>query len=162
MPCWRCRPYKSKLQVTVATSSTEAEFVAAVSAAKTAKYLHSVLSELGFPQSGPTILYEDNQAAIAMVNENKPTTRSRHIDIQYFAIQEWRARGLIKLVYIPTSLNVADQSSVDSIFTGARLRLSLSRSFIMPVGREFDLFHHLVSIYLGSPTLLRGLCFQRF
>jgi hypothetical protein len=44
-----------------ATSSTEAEFIAAVSAAKTAKYLRSVLSDLGFPQPGPTILYEDNQ-----------------------------------------------------------------------------------------------------
>jgi hypothetical protein len=37
-----------------------------------------------------------------MVNKNKPTTHSRHIDIQFFAIQEWRSRGLIKLVYIPT------------------------------------------------------------
>jgi hypothetical protein len=40
--------YKSKLQATIATSSTEAEFIAAVSAAKTAKYLRSVLSELVF------------------------------------------------------------------------------------------------------------------
>jgi hypothetical protein len=103
--------YKSKLQATVATSSTEAEFIAAVSAAKTAKYLRSVLSDLGFPQAGPTVLYEDNQAAIAMINENKPTPRSRHIDVQHFAIQEWRSQGHIKLVYIPTSINVADQST---------------------------------------------------
>jgi hypothetical protein len=103
--------YKSKLQATVATSSTEAEFIAAVSAAKTAKYLRSVLSDLGFPQPGPTVLYEDNQAAIAMINENKPTPRSRHIDVQHFAIQEWRSQGHIKLVYIPTTINVADQST---------------------------------------------------
>ena len=103
--------YKSKLQATVATSSTKAEFIAAVSAAKTAKYLRLVLSELGFTQHGPTILYKDNQAAIAMVNENKPTTRVRHIDIQFFAIQEWRAQGEIKLVYIPTALNPSDQAT---------------------------------------------------
>ena len=80
--------YKSKLQSVVATSSTEAEFYAAVHAAKTAKYLRSVLLELGFPQDGPTLLYNDNEAAIAMINENKPTPRARHISIQHFAIQE--------------------------------------------------------------------------
>ena len=38
--------YKSKVQSTVSTSSTEAEFVAAVQAAKIAKYLRSILLEL--------------------------------------------------------------------------------------------------------------------
>ncbi len=85
--------FKSKLQVTVATSSAVAEFISmAVSAAKMAKYLWSVLADLGFPQKGPTTLYEDNQAAIAMVNESKPTARSRHVEIQHFAIQEWQRR----------------------------------------------------------------------
>lgn len=100
--------YKSKLQPTCATSSTEAEFIAAVHAAKIAKYLRSVLTELGYPPSGPTPLYEDNQAAIAMINENKPTARSRHIDVQWFAIQEWRQRSEVVMRYIPTTINVAD------------------------------------------------------
>jgi hypothetical protein len=103
--------YKSKLQATVATSSTEAEFIAAVHAAKLAKYLRSVLMEFGFPQDGPTPLYEDNMAAIAMINESKPTTRSRHIDIQHFAIQEWRRRGIIVLRHLPGVINVADQQT---------------------------------------------------
>jgi hypothetical protein len=59
--------FKSKLQPAVATSSTEAEFIAAVLAAKIvkmiAKYLRSILIELGFPPSGPTLLHEDNKAA---------------------------------------------------------------------------------------------------
>ncbi len=38
--------YKSKIQSTVSTSSTEAEFLAAVHAAKIAKYLRSILSVL--------------------------------------------------------------------------------------------------------------------
>ena len=59
--------------------------MAAVSAAKHAKYLRAVLLELGFPQDGPTPLYEDN---INMINNRIPTERSRHIDIQHFAIQE--------------------------------------------------------------------------
>jgi hypothetical protein len=103
--------YKSKMQATVATSSTEAEFIAAVHAAKLAKYLRSVLEELGFAQEGPTPLYEDNLAAIAMINQKKPTSRSRHIDIQYFAIQEWKRRGLIVMRHIPGVINVADQAT---------------------------------------------------
>ena len=103
--------FKSKLQPTVATSSTEAEFIAAVSAAKVAKYLRFVLLELGFAQTQPTPLYVDNQAAIAMVNERKPTTRSRHIDIQHFAIQEWRAAGDVILHHIPGVINPSDQAT---------------------------------------------------
>ena len=103
--------YKSKLQPTVATSSTESEFIAAVSAAKVAKYLRSVLTELGYPPDGPTPLYEDNQAAIAMINERKPTPRSRHIDIQHFAIQEWRQRKIVDMHYIPGIINPADQAT---------------------------------------------------
>ena len=100
--------YKTKVQPTVATSSTEAEFIGAVACAKEVKMLRSVMKELGREQTEPTPMFEDNQAAIAMINERKPTTRSRHIDVQYFAIQEWRARGEIVLKYIATSINVAD------------------------------------------------------
>ena len=50
--------YKSKIQ------STEAKFLAAVHTVKIAKYLRSILAELGYPQSDPTRLYEDNAAAI--------------------------------------------------------------------------------------------------
>jgi hypothetical protein len=100
--------YRSKLQPTVATSSTESEFIAAVLAAKTAKYLRSVLHELGFSQTGPTVLYEDNQASILMANAGKPTERSRHIDIQYFALQEWVAAGDVILKHIPGVINPSD------------------------------------------------------
>jgi hypothetical protein len=103
--------YKSKLQATVATSSTEAEFIAAVHAAKLAKYLRAVLLEFGVPQEGPTPLYEDNVSAIAMINERKPTSNSRHIDIQYFAIQEWRRQGIIVMKHLPGIINVADQAT---------------------------------------------------
>jgi hypothetical protein len=56
-------------------------------------------------------LYIDNKAAIDMINVNRPTPRSRHIDIQYFAIQEWRAGGLILVRHIPGILNSADQAT---------------------------------------------------
>ena len=103
--------YKAKLQPTVSTSSTEAELIAAVQAAKIAKYLRSVLTELGYPQEGATELYEDNEAAIKVSNNTRPTARVRHLDIAWFAIQEWRANNEIELKYINTTINVADSQT---------------------------------------------------
>ena len=81
MLCGGAIVFRTKLQSCVATSSTEAEFYAAVLAAKAAKYLRSVLAELGVPQDGPTPLYEYNLACIALINARKPTERSCHIDV---------------------------------------------------------------------------------
>jgi len=103
--------YKSKLQTVIATSSTEAKFVAAMHAAKIARYLCSVLKDLGFAQEHPTVLYEDNQAAITMINQQKPTTCSRHIDVQFFAIQDWHRLGDIVMKHIAGILNLADDST---------------------------------------------------
>ena len=100
--------YRAKWQTTVATSSTEAEFIAAVTAGKISKHLRFILDELGLKQSGPTAICEDNSAAILMANAGKPTERSRHIDIQYFALQEWVKNDMVKLFHIPVVANPVD------------------------------------------------------
>ena len=92
----------------MALSSTEAELIAAVTAVKTARYIRSFMSELEFTQEGPTPIYEDNESAITIVNSCKPTERSRHIDIRFFAIQDWKTRGNIKLFHVPGATNPAD------------------------------------------------------
>ena len=43
-----------------------------------------------------------------MGNAQKPTTRTRHIDIKYFALCDWVKRDLILLDRIDTSINLAD------------------------------------------------------
>ena len=50
--------YKSRLQPTVALSSTEAEFMGACDAAKLLLYVRSILWDLGIPQEAASILYE--------------------------------------------------------------------------------------------------------
>jgi hypothetical protein len=82
--------YKAKLQPTVAISSTEAEFIQASDSGRISLYVRSILWDMGVPQDAATILYEDNDGATAMANAGKPTPRSRHIDIKYYALQEWR------------------------------------------------------------------------
>jgi len=74
----------------IATSSTEAEFIGAVSATKSIKYLHTVLHKFGFPYTSLTHMFIDNKAAIKMINQDHPTKWSRHIDIQFYALSEWQ------------------------------------------------------------------------
>jgi hypothetical protein len=100
--------YRVKTQPIVATSSTEAEFFAAVHAGKVCRYIRSILRELGFPPSGPTVIFEDNQSTINIINNGKPTERTRHVDIQWFAIQEWRRAGDLILRHLPGKINPAD------------------------------------------------------
>ena len=100
--------YRCKTQPVTATSSTEAEFYASVTAAKHARYLRSVLNDLGLHQDRPTPLYCDNKSAINMINARRPTERARHILIQYFAIQDWKENGDIVMHHIPGIINPSD------------------------------------------------------
>eukprot|EP00957_Ditylum_brightwellii_P042815 3241403-Ditylum_brightwellii.AAC.1 len=92
--------YSTKWYQTVSNSSTEADFIQATSAAKMAKCIRAIRKEPKIKQHGPTITYEDNSAAIMMANPSKPNGRTRHINISYFAIQEWAEKGNIKLAHI--------------------------------------------------------------
>ena len=101
--------YKSKTHTLTTGSSTEAEFIAAVSAAKAARYLRSVLRKMGFEQRGPTIIYIDNMSALKIINDNtSPTERTRHMDIRFFQVQDWRLDGDIIMKHIPGILNPSD------------------------------------------------------
>ncbi len=100
--------YKTKYQDVIAQSTSEAEFIAAAEAGKQILYLRSILSELGLPQSHATVLLEDNQGALLMANAQKPTKRTRHMDIKHFALQDWVDRDLLLLKRIATESNYSD------------------------------------------------------
>eukprot|EP00957_Ditylum_brightwellii_P201978 15328028-Ditylum_brightwellii.AAC.2 len=63
-----------------------------------AKYLCTILNKLGITQHGPAMIYKDNVVAIMMVF---------HIDISYFALQEWVQEGNVKLAHIRGVANPA-------------------------------------------------------
>jgi hypothetical protein len=100
--------YKSRLQTVTATSSTEAEFYAGVTCAKLVRYLRMVLKDLGCLREGPSRCFTDNLAAVHIVNERKPTPRTRHIEVQHFAVQSWREAGEIVMKHFPGVLNPSD------------------------------------------------------
>jgi hypothetical protein len=43
-----------------------------------------------------------------MTNAKRPTDRSRHIDIQHFALQEWVAKGEVILRHMRVTINPDD------------------------------------------------------
>ena len=46
-----------------------------------------------------------------MINEREPTTRSWHIGVKHFAIQEWRQHKILAVFHIPGILNPSDQQT---------------------------------------------------
>ena len=82
--------------------------MAAYDTGKMILFIRSVLWDLDIPQEAATILYEDNDGCTAMGNAQKPTPRTRHIDIKYFSLCEWIERDLILLDRIDTSINMSE------------------------------------------------------
>lgn len=82
--------------------------MAAYDTGKMILFVRSILWDLGIPQEAATVLYEDNNACTAMGNAQKPTPRTRHIDIKYFSICEWIECDLMILERIDTTINMSD------------------------------------------------------
>ena len=51
--------------------------------------MRQFLLDIGFPQQQPTVIYEDNQAAINFSHNPVQQSRLRHVDIKYHAIREY-------------------------------------------------------------------------
>ena len=80
--------WKSRKQQCVALSSCEAEYVALASTVQESIYLKQMLSNVDSNfQSGPSLIYEDNQGAIALANNPVNRQRSKHIDIRFHFIR---------------------------------------------------------------------------
>ena len=101
--------YKSKTQNITASSLTEAEFIAAHTAGKITRYLRMVSMESGFKQNESTIIHIDNLPALNIINNNtNPTQRSRHCDIRFFQLQDWREELTLSCKHVKGILNPSD------------------------------------------------------
>jgi hypothetical protein len=98
----------SKLQSIVALSTTEAEFVAAVSAGQELIWMSQFLAELGYNTSGAAPLLMDNQLAIQVACNPEHHRRMKHLDLRYFWLRNEVVKGHLALCYIPTTEMAAD------------------------------------------------------
>jgi hypothetical protein len=100
--------WSSKLQATVALSSTEAEYVALSLATRDVIWCRTFLRELGFEQTNPTVIYEDNDSCIKIANSPRKNPGVKHVDIRYHFVKDRIASKEIILKRMPTKDMVAD------------------------------------------------------
>ena len=101
--------WKSQKQRCVALSTAEAEYVAMASAAQESVWLRQLIAELtNTSTDSPTLIFEDNQSAIAMTKNPQFHGRAKHIDIKHHFIRQLVAQGTIVLEYCPTVEMAAD------------------------------------------------------
>jgi len=99
--------WKSKLQPTVALSSTEAEYMALTPAAQEAISLRELFAELtGIDES--VQMFGDNKSSIALSENPTSHQASKHIAIKHHFVREKVRDKDILLAYIPTASMVAD------------------------------------------------------
>jgi hypothetical protein len=98
----------SKQQPVVALSTYEAEYIAACVCAQEVVWLRGLLSDIGDPDSAPTKIMCDNQAAIAGTH-NPGSKRAKHIDIRYHWVRSHvLEHKTIVFEYVTSDSNVAD------------------------------------------------------
>ena len=100
--------WSSRLQSTCSLSTAEAETVASTEAAKQIIHYRLFLRELGRKQDGPSILFEDNQAAISMAESPELSARTKHYQIKVKFLRDIRARGIFQYQHVSTHDQLAD------------------------------------------------------
>jgi hypothetical protein len=71
-------------------------------------WFRKVLEDIGFEQNEPTLVHEDNVAAIAFLNGRGSHSRTKRFDRRLQFNVDVMARVLVKLQYCPTKEQVAD------------------------------------------------------
>lgn len=85
--------------------------MAAALAAQDLKWLQLLLTELAVHNEllpKPTVIYEDNQGAIALTENDKFHPRTKHIDIKYHFVRDSVNKGDCNFLHIPTAEQAAD------------------------------------------------------
>ncbi|KAI0516046.1 hypothetical protein KFK09_008718 [Dendrobium nobile] len=97
-----------KKQVTIAKSSTEAEYRALSAATSKVLWLRRLSAELQLEQHSPTTIYHDNISAIAIAKNPVFHARTKHIEIDYLFIRQRISNGNIIIQHIPSQEQLAD------------------------------------------------------
>ncbi|GJZ53287.1 putative ribonuclease H-like domain-containing protein [Tanacetum coccineum] len=99
---WQC-----KKQTIVATSTTEAEYVAAASCCGQVLWIQNQMFDYGFNFMN-TKIHIDNESTICIVKNPVYHSKTKHIEIRHHFIRDSYEKKLIRVEKIHTDFNVAD------------------------------------------------------
>ena len=90
----------------MALSSTEAEFVAMVEAAKEGIWITKLLEKIMKHTYFPFTLYCDNSSAIYLSKGSFLHRKTKHMEIRYYFLKNVKDKVLVR--YLPSEENLAD------------------------------------------------------
>ncbi|XP_019172651.1 PREDICTED: uncharacterized protein LOC109168052 [Ipomoea nil] len=119
--------WRSKKQATVSRSSSEAEYRALASTICEVQWITFLLEDMQSTMQRPAVFFYNNKSAVAMAENHVFHERTKHIKIDCHLVREKVSNGLIKLLLVSSTNQVADG------FTKP-LPANLFRSFISKLG----------------------------
>jgi len=100
--------WKSKKQTTVSRSSSESEYRALASLTCELQWLSYLFKDLRINFQQPASVYCDNKSAIYLAHNPTFHERTKHIEIDCHVVRERIQSGLIHLLPVPSSSQIAD------------------------------------------------------
>ncbi|GJZ17411.1 putative ribonuclease H-like domain-containing protein [Tanacetum coccineum] len=156
---WQC-----KKQTIVATSTTEAEYVAAANCCGQVLWIQNQMLDYGFNFMN-TKIYIDNESTICIVKNPVFHSKTKHIAIRHHFIRDAYEKKLIQVLMIHTDDNVADL--LTKAFDVSRFQfLVVTIGMINPLaalvkGRQYDLLYSLYEVFSAQKDLDHGDIFHR-
>jgi hypothetical protein len=131
--------WMSRLQSIVATSTAEAELIAAAMTVKEVLWLRKVLAEISQKEQQIS-LFCDKEATIHLIRNTTAgvSGRSKHIDLQFAFVRERFHNKLMSVEHVPTGTQLAD------LFTKL---MSAHRAHML--GKLIGMIHHKELLALG-------------
>ena len=117
--------WRSTRQKTQALSTCEAEFMAAHECVRSVVWGRRLFEEFGYSDLGvfdptappteeelaghkPSVVYEDNSGCIEWSKNPVAHHKRKHMDLRFFWLNAKVTEGMVKLVYCPTDVMIAD------------------------------------------------------
>lgn len=100
--------WKSKKQTTTSRSSCEAEYRAMITTICEVQWLDYLLRDLQVRHSTHVSIYCDNQSTLHIAHNPSYHERTKHIELDCHIVREKLQQGLIHLLPVSSSLQLAD------------------------------------------------------
>ena len=98
----------SKVMATIATSSMEAEYMAAYYLGQTICFVRNLLGEIGLSLSKPTPFFMDAMAAIQAIKNGELSARTKHFDVKVRWMGQLARRAIVECIHLRGTDMTAD------------------------------------------------------